>query len=503
MIKSINKYIKFIIIFYIFNQLNAMEYKDQKDQQFEIPILPLEIKEKILCHKIENIIYHSVNYSSAIDDVLRFIYNILITSWDLYSLKNNLFKTMKFFLRDQYAPKNNYTLIRVIKLLDKNKKLSKYKKNYIAQAIIYGIDYSLQCSYPSTNILNKIIKKDETQLSNKLSLLKIIRLYNRINLIGNNICNKFIDGTKDPLIYQSSIKYSIEKGLNKNNFNYLDNILNNISVYFNNPNDTYEINYIITSNGVSLLIEAIINNNMYAIKTLLKHSIDINAIYEHYDFPTALHTAIIQNNISIVKFLLEKNADVNIKYIDGKTPLILTALEGYKDIIKLLIVSNADINAVDKDGDTALICTVLKGYENIVKLLIKSDADVNIKDNNGNSALIWATINGYIDIVKLLIDNGADINARDNDGNSALIWATINGRTKIVKLLLDNKADINIINKDSNTALIKAVSNNHKKIVKLLLDSDADIDIQNKKGNNALAIAINKNHEDIIYLFVS
>jgi ankyrin repeat protein len=85
---------------------------------------------------------------------------------------------------------------------------------------------------------------------------------------------------------------------------------------------------------------------------------------------------------------------------NGRTALMLAAMNGHSENVKLLI--KHDINAKDMDGHTALMYAAMNGHYECVKLLLEYEADIHIKDKNGYTALLYASENGYTECVNML-----------------------------------------------------------------------------------------------------
>lgn len=157
---------------------------------------------------------------------------------------------------------------------------------------------------------------------------------------------------------------------------------------------------------LKMLYNAIINNNVKIINSLVKNGVDINNPKQE---PPFLHIPNIKPKI--MKLLLEFNADPNIRSKEGKTPLMIHTK---RKIIKHLIKYNADINAEDNNGNTVLM---IHEDPKIIKLLIKHNVDVNNINKNGKTALMDKKIK--YDKLKLLLDNGADPTINDKDDKLA------------------------------------------------------------------------------------
>lgn len=111
------------------------------------------------------------------------------------------------------------------------------------------------------------------------------------------------------------------------------------------------------------------------------------------------------------------------------------AQDGSKVEIGLWLSRGIPVNARDANGRTALMITAMNGHSDATKFLLERGADINAQDGNGRTALILAVIGGHDDTVKLLLSWRADINVVDAAGRTALAEARGRNNQKIVRLL--------------------------------------------------------------------
>ncbi|RYP49442.1 hypothetical protein DL768_004852 [Monosporascus sp. mg162] len=190
--------------------------------------------------------------------------------------------------------------------------------------------------------------------------------------------------------------------------------------------------------------------------------------------------------------------------VEGQTPLLWAARNGYTEIVQLLLDSGAKIGAKDKYGRTPLSWAARNRHKKIVQLLLDSGADADVKDNNSRTLLWRAAENGHKEIVQLLLDGGAKIDVKDNDSRTPLWRAAENGHKEIVQLLLNRGANAGIDAKDNDSwpPLLWAARNGHKEIVQLLLDSGADANVKDNYGQTPLSWAAEKGHKEIVQLLL-
>jgi ankyrin repeat protein len=218
------------------------------------------------------------------------------------------------------------------------------------------------------------------------------------------------------------------------------------------------------------LIQAVKNNDLAQVKSLLAQGADINVGDSTTFFsctdphpPSTRRTPLIlsmftengsglsrvNRDTAMMDLLLKHGANPNIGDVNSKTPLHFAASFGNVPAVRALLSHGADAKAKDDAGDTPLIEAAYRDNGEVVKLLLAHGADVNAKGQLGFSALARTT--GYrnnIEIMKLLIAHGADVNTRTTSGATPLHGAAEYGRTEAMQILLQHGADANA--KDSN-----------------------------------------------------
>ncbi|KAH3860805.1 ankyrin repeat domain-containing protein 54-like [Dreissena polymorpha] len=103
-----------------------------------------------------------------------------------------------------------------------------------------------------------------------------------------------------------------------------------------------------------------------------------------------LRTACSQNDFVTVVELLDGGADPSCCDEKKRTPLHLSASQGYEAIVKVLIDRGADPNKKDFIGNTPLHLATCTCQVPIVTLLLKAGTDLNLVDEYGRSPLTLA-----------------------------------------------------------------------------------------------------------------
>lgn len=198
--------------------------------------------------------------------------------------------------------------------------------------------------------------------------------------------------------------------------------------------------------------------------------------------------AVKNNDVKQVRSLLDQKADPNSVDEDGDHLLMYAALYSSVDCMQLLIEKGSSVNAKNKIDETALMWSVHDPAK--MKLLIQHGADINAKAKTGNTPLLIASIgHGKYEAVNMLIEKGADVFAMNNKKENALIRASQFGDTSTISLLLNKGIDINALSQDSTTALINAVLNANKPVIFQLLNRGANTEIQGFFGLTSLSFA--------------
>jgi len=115
-----------------------------------------------------------------------------------------------------------------------------------------------------------------------------------------------------------------------------------------------------------------------------------------------LMNAVVNGDYTAVKTLIDAGVDVNACHKKGDTVLMTAAEKGYTDIVSILIDAGADVNARNVFSFTALIKATEKGSVEIVKTLIDGGA-ARDRDSLETACMIASHSKGKTEIAKLLI----------------------------------------------------------------------------------------------------
>ena len=100
--------------------------------------------------------------------------------------------------------------------------------------------------------------------------------------------------------------------------------------------------------------------------------------------------AVKQGDTAKVKILLDRGADIETRNpADGRTALMLSALQRRNALVNLLIQRGAKVEAQDDDGVTALMWAAFGNNVDAVRALRKAGASLKSKDKYGKTARDW------------------------------------------------------------------------------------------------------------------
>ena len=135
----------------------------------------------------------------------------------------------------------------------------------------------------------------------------------------------------------------------------------------------------------------------------------------------SLADAIIEENINAVREILRYGIDVNEIDEYGFTPLIEAAIADNVEIAYLLMNQGAAVNAKDMTGGTALQWAAENNNLRLAELLLKNRANANAYNFSGQPVLVMPLLRQQADMKRLLMEHGAFLDFSQDFINTKLL----------------------------------------------------------------------------------
>nr|WP_314626007.1 ankyrin repeat domain-containing protein [uncultured Noviherbaspirillum sp.] len=236
----------------------------------------------------------------------------------------------------------------------------------------------------------------------------------------------------------------------------------------------------------------------------------------------ALAVMATTNQLKAVQTLLAAGANLHHRDRDGHTAFTLAAANGRVDIVKALFayrpgpLTEAEWirklqNETDNDGRSGLMLAALNRRSDMLDLLIEEGAEVLKKDRHGRDAMWWAAAKGGREMTSTLEENKASPYISDMQGNTVFHAAAANGNHDVIRrycgtTYADSSLNINAPNRDGDTPLILAARHGHMEVVDFLFSRKGKVQVdflhENRLGQTALHEAGAHGHEAIYKLLM-
>ncbi|RDW64353.1 uncharacterized protein DSM5745_09764 [Aspergillus mulundensis] len=277
-----------------------------------------------------------------------------------------------------------------------------------------------------------------------------------------------------------------------------------------------------TSLHPSHVLEAALSGHVEAVRLLLDHELDVNALVESSRFfdygedlatsdggsmsdwnddamddmdfcVTALHAAALGGHTGIADILFSKGASSAVKGKRMATALQIAASEGHEEMVKRLLdpTLNMDADVLSGRYGTALQAAASKGSVGIVRMLLNRGVDVNQVGGEFGSAIQAAAAQGHEAIVRQLLSAGANADDKRQTGKfgTPLQAAAESGNVEIARLLIRHGAQVDVVDRCGQTPLHRAACYGHESVLALLLEKGANPETNDNLGRSALAMA--------------
>lgn len=211
------------------------------------------------------------------------------------------------------------------------------------------------------------------------------------------------------------------------------------------------------------------------------HETDVNPKNKKGMSP--LHVAARENRSGIISILRSKHADFKMQDKHSYWPIHYAALKGFPDACEALLCNcsdadrNAQLQAGLKDGKTPMILAAINGHHRSCTKLTRMAIDAT--DNEGHTALHYAIDSGYVKTVGKLWEMEANPNTRNKEGTAPIHKAASKKTAGCLKVLcqqripVDTGAQLQILDGHKKTVFHYAVQKNAEECLRYLLSIDS------------------------------
>ncbi|KAG1657884.1 Rabankyrin-5 [Nymphon striatum] len=276
---------------------------------------------------------------------------------------------------------------------------------------------------------------------------------------------------------------------------------------------------IVNSDGMTLLHEAIWNQNSKSALFLLGHNADTSV--KTKDGETALQLAIKRHLPVVVEALCGLGVDMRGTSDVGQCPLWIALDSGQEDIASILVQHGVDTDCWGEGPShcyqTLLHRAIDENNEAVACFLIRSGCDINAircsspeglgeeEAHDKMTPLHLSSTWGLENVVQTLIEHNADVNMQDHEGKSPLHVAIENQHPVIISLLLAHPdLNLNVRNKQGMSPFSIAMTMKNNRAAQGILDREADAAEQvDNRGRNFLHVAVQNNDIESVLFLIS
>ncbi|KAI9579988.1 rabankyrin-5 [Glossina fuscipes] len=259
------------------------------------------------------------------------------------------------------------------------------------------------------------------------------------------------------------------------------------------------------ANGDSPLSLSLTLGKTNLVPILIKGGADVNA--RNGQDMTLLHQAILNNNSETAVFLLQQGADMNALTGEQESPLQLAIHSHMPEVVNALCTRGVALSAPNNRGDPPLWTALELEYEDVAQVLVRHGVDTDcwgpgpegcqqtllhraIDENKELSAIFLIRSQCDLDSPRQPGPNGEG-GEESQDKASPLHLCCQWGLTKVLQTLIGHGANVNSLDAENKTPLHVAIENRHEEIISMLLcHPNIDLKLRDKAGNTPFAAAL-------------
>ena len=250
--------------------------------------------------------------------------------------------------------------------------------------------------------------------------------------------------------------------------------------------------------GRTLLINAALNGNVKAVKSIMKRGAD-PSLMDNRGWNT-LHLAAQGGDTDIISLIHTHLPNIESKTGEGYTPLMVAAFTGKLHAVKWFLEKGATVACESNRGWNTLHCAAKGGDTDIISLIHTHLPNIESKTGEGLTPLMVAAFCGKLHAVKWFLEKGATVACEDKRGGNTLHRAAMGGDTDIISLIHTHLPNIESKTDEGSTPLMVAALCGKLHAVKWFLEKGVTVTCESNSGWNTLHHAAMGGDTDIISL---
>ena len=187
----------------------------------------------------------------------------------------------------------------------------------------------------------------------------------------------------------------------------------------------------------------------------------------------SLHSAARAGDVDEIESLLALGFPIDRRDDEGRTPLMMAAVNGKLQAVKYLLKQGADPSIQDNNGWNTFHHASQGGNPEVIELMPHHVPSIDSITKLGVTPLMVAAYNGKLQAVKYLLKQGADPSLQDNKGWNVLHHSSWGGNVAIMEKILSYRVDIESKTKLGLTPLVIVQMNGNSKAVAYLVSKGA------------------------------
>lgn len=198
----------------------------------------------------------------------------------------------------------------------------------------------------------------------------------------------------------------------------------------------------------------------------------------------------------IVKDNLEEDGSLRINVISSVTEIVNNVTQIVKDNLPQELSKISKMK--DDQGRTKLMLAALQGNAVMVEMLSKDQGTVQLKDKVGMNVLHYAAMGGNIEVIDRCLNLKINVNSQDSKKRTPLFFTIYKDQTEAAIHLIGKGSWVNVKFENNMTLPILASHKGNEKVLLELIKSKAPLKGRDFKGRSAFHYARSSGHKNIL-----